>query len=107
MKRWFSIVFLVFLTLTPFILWAHGGQEHVLGTVTESTDNLIVVKTPKGESVSIVIGSETSFQHNGIETKDMRPQVGDRLVAEVKKDGEKMLAQDIRFATPKSPKEGK
>ncbi|MCA9470547.1 MAG: hypothetical protein MRJ96_10195 [Nitrospirales bacterium] len=104
MTRWFSILILTLLILTPCILWAHGGHEHVLGTVTESTADHIVVTTPKGESVSILIGSETSFQQNGVETKDSRPQVGDRLVAEVRKDGGKFLAEDIRFATPKSKK---
>ncbi len=101
MTRW--LIILVFLTLpcTPSLLWAHGGNDHVLGTVTESTDTLIVVKTPKGESVSIRIAPETGFHHNGMSTKDARPKVGDRLVAEVSKDGDHVVGKDIKFSTPK------
>ncbi len=102
MTRWLTIfVFLSFL-LTSSLVWAHGGNDHVLGTVTETTEDHIIVKTPKGESISITIHSNTSFQHNGIATKDARPQVGDRLVAEVSKDGDQFVGKEIRFATPKS-----
>ncbi|GJL55629.1 MAG: hypothetical protein NPIRA02_27610 [Nitrospirales bacterium] len=102
MTRWLAIFVFLSLPLTTTVLWAHGGNEHVLGTVTESNADHIVVKTPKGESVSIAIHAKTSFQQNGIEMKDARPQVGDRLVAEVSKDGEHIVGKEIRFATPKS-----
>lgn len=102
MTRWLAILVFLALPLTTSSLWAHGGNEHVLGTVTESSADHIVVKTPKGESVSITIQAQTSFQHDGVETKEARPQVGDRLVAEVAKNGETFIGKEIRFATPKT-----
>ncbi|GJL49679.1 MAG: hypothetical protein NPIRA01_09060 [Nitrospirales bacterium] len=102
MTRWLAILVFLSLPLTTSSLWAHGGNEHVLGTVTESSADHVVVKTPKGKSVSITIQAQTSFQQDGVETKDARPQVGDRLVAEVSKDGEEFVGKEIRFATPKS-----
>lgn len=83
-------------------LWAHGEAEHILGVVTEATNDHVVVKTTKGETVTIAFDSSTSFQQNGIHKKDARPQVGDRLAAEVSKKGETMVAEEIRFTTSKS-----
>ena len=102
MTRWLAILIMLSLPFSTSLLWAHGGNEHVLGTVTESGTDHIVVKTPKGKTVSITIQAQTSFQQDGIATKDVRPQVGDRLVAEVSKDGEKVIGKEIRFSTPKS-----
>ena len=102
MTHWLAIFIFLTCTFTTSMLWAHGDNAHVLGTVTEATDDHIVVETPKGESVSIAIHAETSFQQNGISTKEARPQIGDRLVGEVAKDGENLVGKEIRFATPKS-----
>lgn len=84
------------------LLWAHGDAMHILGVVTEATKDQVVVKTTKGETVTIAIDSNTTFQQNGIHKKDARPQAGDRLVAEVSKKGEAMVAEEIRFTTSKS-----
>ncbi|MGB0911224.1 MAG: hypothetical protein ACPGYT_12750 [Nitrospirales bacterium] len=102
MTRWIIILIFLSLSFSPTFLWAHGGNDHILGTVTETTDHQIVVKTPKGESVSITIQPETGFHQNGISTKDARPQVGDRLVAEVSKNGDHVVGKEIRFSTPKA-----
>jgi hypothetical protein len=83
-------------------LWAHGDAEHILGVVTEATNDHVVVKTTKGKTVTIAFDASTSFQQNGIHKKDARPQVGDRLAAEVLKKGEAMVAEEIRFTTSKS-----
>lgn len=96
---------LVVLVAFPFLtspLWAHGDTQHILGTVTKTAEDHVVVTTTKGESVSITFRADTSFQHNGITKKDARPQVGDRLVAEVSQDGEDLVADEIRFSTPKA-----
>jgi len=82
-------------------LWAHGDAEHILGVVMEATNHQVVVKTTKGETVTIAFDASTTFQQDGIHKKDARPQVGDRLVAEVSKKGDAMVAEEIRFSTPK------
>ena len=106
MKRIVAIFVFVIVSLLSSTLWAHGDNQHVLGTVIETADNHVVVKTPKGQSVSIAFRADTSFQQNGISKKEARPQVGDRVAAEVTKkgvkDGEDWVATEVRFATPKS-----
>ena len=83
-------------------LWAHGDAEHILGVVTEAAIDHVVVKTTKGEVVTIAFDATTSFEQDGIHKKDARPQVGDRLVAEVSKKGKAFVAEEIRFSKPKS-----
>ena len=105
MKHNAGVILVVFLGLLMSLgqsLWAHGDAAHILGVVTEVTNDHVVVKTPKGETVTIAFNSSTTFQQDGIHQKDARPQVGDRLAAEVFKKGEAMVAEEIRFSTAKS-----
>jgi hypothetical protein len=95
----------MFLT-TP--LWAHGDASHVMGTVTALGDDHVVVTTPKGESLSLAFHPQITFQQvqqNGTHVQHARPQIGDRLVAEVSKTGvpenRDWVATEITFSTPK------
>ncbi len=93
-----------FVLLTTFA-WGHGDAAHVMGTVTDLGDNHIVVKTQKGTTVSLAFRSNTTFKKNGIHSNEARPQIGDRLVAEVTKKGlpknHDWVATEVTFATPK------
>jgi len=90
----------------PVLLFAHGDGSHVLGTVTLSADDHIVVKTLKGKTVSIALRSDTTFRKNGITTDHVRPGIGDRLFAEVTKQGikrgEDWVAKEVQFSTPQT-----
>jgi hypothetical protein len=102
--KYLAVVFLpIFLVLyLNQSLWAHGDAIHILGVVTKATKDQVVVKTTKGKTVTIAFDSSTTFQQDGIHTQDARPQVGDRLAAEVSKKGEALVAEEILFTTSKS-----
>ena len=106
MKRMCHLLIIVAILILPGFAWGHGDASHVMGTVTAMEDDHVVVKTAKGDSVSLAFQPQTTFQHNGIHKKDARPQVGDRLVAEVTKKGlpqnRDWVATEITFATPKA-----
>lgn len=85
----------------PFLAGGHGNASHVLGTVTATTQDQITIKTPKGELVTLSISPDTIFQHNGITTKEARPQVGNRLIAEAAKIDTHLVAIEIKFSSPK------
>lgn len=97
-----AVLCFMFLT-TP--AWAHGDGSHVMGTVTESGNDHVVVTTPKGESLTLAFHPQITFQQNGIHVEHARPKVGDRLVAEVSKKGvpenRDWVATEITFSTPK------
>lgn len=47
MKRLFGTI--VAIILIAGVAYAHGGMEHVMGTVASMTDNSITVKTTAGK----------------------------------------------------------
>jgi hypothetical protein len=104
MKKWNMLWIFCSLIITS-MAWAHGESSHVMGTVTSLGEDHVVVTTPKGESVSLAFHPQITFQQNGIHVKDARPQVGDRLVADVSKQGvpenRDWVATEISFVTPK------
>ena len=98
------VLMLISVLIFPAFVWGHGGADHVMGTVTAMEVDHIVVKTTKGDSVSLAFDPKTIFQQKGPHKKNSRPQVGDRLVAEVTKKGlpqnRDWVATEITFATP-------
>ena len=106
MKHLLVVAILAILTSVPSV-WAHGNASHVVGTVTTIENDHVVVTTPKGETTSIAFEPNTTFQQNGIHSDTARPQIGDRLAAEVTKKGvpenRDWVAIEVNFATPKKP----
>jgi hypothetical protein len=103
--RYVGLVAIVFWIFSTISVHAHGDASHVMGTVTAVGDDHVTVTTIKGETVSLAFHPQIIFQQNGIHVKDARPQVGDRLVAEVSKkdvpENRDWVATEITFATPK------
>ena len=105
MKTIFRSLILTSILILPGFAWGHGDAAHIMGTVTAMEADHVVVKTTKGDLLSLAFHPQTIFQQNGIHKKDARPQVGDRLVAEVTKEGlpqnRDWVAIEITFGTPK------
>lgn len=102
MKPFLALAMIALVLLFPLFVSAHGDASHVLGTVTKTAPDHIVVKTPKGTSVTLVLNANTIVQRDGITTKDARPEVGNRLVAEGKKEGDTLFATEINFSSSTS-----
>ena len=102
MKRFLAFIIITAILLLPLFVEAHGKATHVLGTVTEATNDQVTVKTPKGEIVTIYFGANTIFQQNGITLNEARPKVGNRLIAEAAKIKDKLVAEEVKFATAKT-----
>jgi hypothetical protein len=79
---------------------AHGGQRHVLGTVTELDATHVVVKTPDGNTQSILRNADTKYvRGEGAATADDL-RVGDRVVVHASLSSDPPMAKTIRFSTP-------
>lgn len=106
MRTVFHILILASVLIFSSVVWGHGDAAHVMGTVTAIESDHVTVKTTKGQTVSLAFQPKTVFQQDGIHQKDARPQIGDRLVAEVTKKGlphnRDWVATAITFATKKS-----
>lgn len=90
----------LFLSLLLFaaVAFAHGGVEHVMGTVTKVTEKSITVETKDKKTVEINLTADTKFLkgETAVALKDLK--VGDRVVVDAKKDGSKLVATRVRMA---------
>lgn len=91
----------------PMLVFAHGGETHLLGTVTAQDARHIVVETREGETLSIRLNTETRYRQGEAAATGADLAVGARVVVEATKEGDTLTASEIRFASPsKQPAHG-
>jgi hypothetical protein len=82
--------------------WAHGGEEHVIGSVAKVTQDSITVKTTANKMVTVAVAPETKFIKDKAAAKIADLNVGDRVVIHAKEPTEgKLVADTVEFATAK------
>ena len=102
MKRSIALTVALVVALSGLAL-AHGGGEHVKGTVTAMTANSITVQTPEKETKTLSFNSETKFVKSGKPAKASDLKVGDRVVVDVHEMGDMLHAAEVRFGAPPAP----
>ena len=58
------LVTILALALAPAMVSAHGGEEHVVGTVTKVSDTSVSVKTTAGKTVEVGFDAKTTYDPN-------------------------------------------
>ncbi len=101
MKKIAAFVFL-FVIGTWATALAHGGNEHVRGTVTEITPQAITVQTTANKTRSVTITAKTTFLKSGQKAVLGDLKVGDRVVVDVPKDSSQALEVQFGTAAPKA-----
>jgi hypothetical protein len=82
---------------------AHGGEEHVIGTVAKVARDSITVKTTAGKMVTVAVAPETKFIKAKAPSTLADLNIGDRVVIHAKEPTEgKLVADTVEFATPKA-----
>ena len=97
------------LTLTCLLIstpsFAHGTDQHVLGTIMAISATHVEVKTPKGQSVDVRINKKTRFKDESNPKGANMPAVGDRVIIKATKGEKKsdppLLATEIHFSAGK------
>jgi len=103
MVRFIILVLTFAWTFATPLAWAHGSDQHVLGTVTLIDATHVEVKTPKGKTVDVQINKQTRFREKGNPKGKNLPQVGDRVVIEATKDNGSLIATEVHFSSAKKP----
>ena len=99
-----GLVLFVCISLAAIAAMAHGGEEHVMGTVTNVTDDSITVKTTAKEPVTVGVVPATKFMMGKMAMKIDGLKVGDRVVIHATEPKEGTLVADtVDFSTPKAP----
>jgi hypothetical protein len=99
-----AILAMVSLALLPTIAMAHGGEEHVTGTVAKISDTSVTVKTTAGKSVEVGFDAKTTYARakQPIQQNDIK--VGDRIVIHAAEVNEKLVAHTVQIGTATAAK---
>ena len=92
----FCIVFVAIAAL------AHGGKEHVIGTVANVAPDSIIVKTMANKMVKVSVAPATTFTMGKMTMKIDDLKIGDRVVIHAEEPEEGTLVADtVEFSNPK------
>src|SRR5580692_1024952 len=95
-----ALLAILSLALLPTIAAAHGGEEHVTGTVTQISDTSVTVKTTAGKTVEVGFDAKMTTYARGkqpIQKTDIK--VGDRIVIHAMEVNEKLVAHTVEIGT--------
>jgi Domain of unknown function (DUF5666) len=97
-------VLLVALAIAPVIAFAHGGLEHVRGTVAKVSDQSVTVTTATGKTVEVLLDAQTTFVRadKPIQKSDLK--VGDRVVIHAAEKGTTLTAHTVEVGVSTSKK---
>ncbi len=99
MKRTAAVVALLF-ALSVMAL-AHGKEKHVMGKVTNISENSITVETTAKKSVTVGVSDKTKFEKSGAAATLKDLKVGDKVVIHADAAGDKLVANEVHFGTMK------
>ena len=100
-----AILAIVFLALLPTIAAAHGGEEHVTGTVTKISDTSVTVKTTAGKTVEVGFDAKTTYARAKQPIQKADIKVGDRIVIHAVEVNEKLVAHTVEIGTAAAAKQ--
>jgi hypothetical protein len=92
-----SLLLLVALTVPVF---AHGGFDHVIGTVVAVSNNVLTVKTAKG-NVDVKLDDKTELTKNDQKAQiaDLKP--GTRVVVDIPEGSKDKVAHSVKLGAAK------
>jgi hypothetical protein len=89
------------LILLAFMAWAHGGFDHVIGTVTKIDNNVLTVHTAKGD-VDVKLNDQTEItkadQKAGL--ADLKP--GSRVIVDIPEGSKDRIAHSVKVGVAKA-----
>ena len=105
MNRYRYIIISAALGLALFTaaIFAHGGFQHVQGTVVKVDNNMLTVKTAKGNSVvKLTPATEITKDDHKAGVADLKPDT--RVVVDIPEDDKANTAHSVKIgAAPAAP----
>jgi len=98
------VVLLATFVLSATFVYAHGGADHLTGTITAIEGDHIQIKDQAGKSVMVMLGKTTKYLKSEKASTKAELKVGTRVLIDAKMDEKmKMYAAEeinIGVATP-------
>jgi hypothetical protein len=104
MRRRSAAWSLAALLAVPAALLAHGGHQHVMGTVTKADTETLEVKTKDGAVVTVSLTPDTKYLRGKEAAAAADLQEGMRVVVDTRKDGARTVAVEVKLGVVKAPK---
>jgi hypothetical protein len=89
--------------LLSVLTFAHGGMEHIMGTVTAISDHSLSVKTSNGAVTAVEFDSETRFTKGDDDATVGDVQVGSRVVIHAHKHDNSLHAAEVKIGKAAAP----
>jgi hypothetical protein len=75
------------LALCAALVLAHGGLEHVMGTIAKIADTSVSVTGADGKTVDVLVDAKTTYARNGKAIKKADLKLGEKVVIHAEKSG--------------------
>src|SRR6266700_910888 len=98
---WLSMLLLVLAVQ----LIAHGGFDHVVGTVVKVENNVLTVKTAKGD-VNVQLNEKTEITRNDQKAEAAALKPGTRVVVDVPEGSKEKIAHSVKIGVSDSHAHG-
>lgn len=104
LNRSLALCVSVSLFLFAATVFAHGGFDHVNGTVVKVANNMLTVKTAKG-NVDVMLDAKTEITKNDKKAEVADLKAGVRVVVDVPEGNEKMkMAHSVKIGVATAAK---
>jgi hypothetical protein len=78
-------------------MFAHGGFDHVMGTVVKLADHVLTVKTTKGNVVDVKLDEKTELTKNGAKASMEDLKRGVHVVVDIPEGNKEKLAHSVKI----------
>jgi hypothetical protein len=89
-----SLAAVLFIVAAP--VFAHGGFEHVMGSVVTVADNVLTVKTAKG-NVAVKLDDKTELMKNDQKAQLADLTAGVRVVIDIPEGSKDKIAHSVKI----------
>jgi hypothetical protein len=104
-KRLAAIFAIVSLVLLPTMASAHGGEEHVTGTVAKISESSVTVKTTAGKTIEVGFDAKkTTYERAKMPIQKTDIKVGDKIVIHATEVNEKLVAHTVEVGAASAAK---
>ena len=79
-------------------VFAHGGFDHVTGTVVKVDNNVLTVKTAKGD-VPVTLDAKTEITRDGKAAQNADLKQGVRVVVDIPEGSKTKVAHSVKIGT--------
>jgi len=93
-----NIIITSILLASSALLFAHGGFDHVTGTVVKLENSVLTVKTAKGD-VPVTLDAKTEITQNDKPAQAADLKAGVRVVVDIPEGSKTKLAHSVKIGT--------